>query len=247
MKSFGIFIFIIGLLLGAAFNTLAVWSDLEGMSFWGYPESNSYDPEIETDGRLHSLICPVILTSSETASVKVKVSNPKDFPINPSIQASLSQPGERDNLIRKKQSLSLEPGETVEISWQVDQDNILFNRIILVRVFLFQSNFYPPSATAHCGIMVRDLGFLKSIQLAIIVVSASLVGMVSGAAIWWWRSRSTPNKNNQRTSIFAWLIALTVLSFVANFLGWMLIAGFAILLTFLSILAILEAIILNKV
>lgn len=247
MKSFGVFIFIIGLLLGAAFNTLAVWSDLEGMSFWGYPESNSYDPEIETDGRLHSLICPVILTSSETASVRVKVSNPKDFPINPSIQASLSQPGERDNLTRKKQPLSLEPGETVEISWQVDQGNILFNRIILVRVFFYQSNYYPPSATAHCGIMVRDLGLLKSTQLATIVVSASLVGMVAGASIWWWRSRFTPQKINQKTSIFAWLIALTVLSFVANFLGWMLIAGFSILLTFLSILAILEAIMLNKV
>ncbi len=247
MKSFGVIIFIIGLLLGAAFNTLAVWSDLEGMSFWGYPESNSYDPEIETDGRLHSLICPVILTSSETASVRVKVSNPKDFPITPSIQASLSQPGVRDNLTREKQPLSLEPGETVEVSWQVGQDNILFNRIILVRVFLFQSNYYPPSATAHCGIMVRNLGFLKSTQLSIIVISASLVGMVAGASIWWWRSRSNPHKINQKTSIFVWLFALTVLSFIANFLGWMLIAGFVILLTFLSILAILEAIMLNKV
>lgn len=247
MKLSGIFIFSISLLLAIAYNSLAFWSDLEGMSFWGYPESNSYDPEIETDGRLHNLICPVLLTSSETASVRVKVSNPKDFPINPSIQASLSRPGEKDNLIRYKQPLSLAPGETVEISWQVGSENILYDRIIFVRVFLYQSDFYPPSATAHCGIMVRDLGNFKSAQLSILVISISLAGMVMGMAIWWRGSRLREQNLNRKTAMFTWLIALSVLNIAANFLSWMLVAGFLLVLSILSILAILEALVLNRV
>jgi hypothetical protein len=245
LRIFGVVLFTFCLLLSVAYNGLAFWSDLEGMSFWGYPESNSYDPEIETDGRLHNLICPVLVTSSEVAIVRVKVSNPKDFPITPIIQASISNPSVQDNLVRDKQTLALAAGETVELSWQVGKENILFGRVIFARVYLFQSAYHPPSATAHCGIMVRDLGGLSGVQLSIFVIGASLIGMLAGALIWW-SAREGVQNISKIFGIFAWLLALTIVNFFANFLGLMLIAGLLVLLTTLSFLAIMEALLLNK-
>ena len=246
IKSFGIILFCITFLLGATYNTIAFWRDLEGMSFWGYPESTSFDSKIETDGRLHHLICPVLLTSSETASVKIKVSNPKDYPINPAIQANLSNPGEPDNLIRNKQTLSLEPGQTVELSWQVGKSNILFGRVIFVRIYFFQSAYHPPSATAHCGIMVRDFGNLNSSQLSLLVIVVSIAGMMIGSLIWWWAARSSVLNLNKIRSMLLWLITLTITTVIANFLGSMLMAGLLVLLTILSVLAIIEALLLNR-
>jgi hypothetical protein len=247
LKITGIVIFCLSFLIGAVFNGLAFWSDLEGMSFWGYPESNSFDSNIETDARLKNLVCPVLLTSAESATVRVKVSNPQDFPINPSIQASISKPGEPDNLMRDKQTLALAPGETREIKWQVGKENILFNRIIFVRVFLYQSANYPPSATAHCGIMVRDLGNIQSAQLSILAISISLIGMLIGGFTWWWAAREKAKNLNRTVGMFSWLILLTAISIITNLLGWMLAAGLVILLMLLSVLAIGEAVMLNRI
>lgn len=245
LRIFGVVLFTFCLLLSVAYNGHALWSDLEGMSFWGYPESNRYDPKIETDGRLHNLICPVLVASSETAIVKVKVSNPKDFTITPSVQASISNPSVQDNLIRDKQILTLAAGETVELSWQVGRENILFGRVILVRVYLFQSAYHPPSATTHCGIIVGDLGGLSGEQLSIFIISVSLIGIVAGALIWW-SAREGVQNIDKIIGMFAWLLALTVVSLLANFLGLMFLAGLFILLIILSFLAIMEALLLNN-
>lgn len=247
LKIPGILLFIVCLLLGTGYNFMAFWSDLEGMSFWGYPESTSYDPEIETDGNLHSLICPVLITSSETASVRVRVSNPKDYPIKPNIQVSISNQNEKDQLTRDKKQLLLDPGESVEMSWLVDKDNILFDRVVFVRVFLYQSAYYPPSKTAHCGIYARDLGKLNSTQISSLVTGVSLLGMISGSLFWWWSIGIKTQSVFRKRGIFVWLIALTTLAFISNYLSWMLLAGLWIILIFLSMLAVLEALMLNKV
>lgn len=239
-KFIGILVFTICFALGAVFNGLAFWSDLEGMSFWGYPESNSYDPEMELDSQFGRLYCPIFITPSETATVKAIVRNPKDSPVANWVQAHISKPGETYNLVRDKQEVDLAPGEKVEISWQVKPENILFDRIIFVRVFLKQTANHPPSATRHCGIFVRDLGIFTGKQATTLVLGISLLGMLLAGFGWWLGSdRELPGPGTLSGKLI-WLTGLMALTTIFNLFGNMLLAGFALLLTFLSLLAIME-------
>ncbi|HQF63026.1 MAG TPA: hypothetical protein PLT26_11040 [Anaerolineaceae bacterium] len=233
-------VFGVGFTIGLIFNTQAVWTDLEGMSFWGYPEATSFDQSIEIDGELSPLQCPVLITSHEVATVKIRVTNKTDNQITPWLQASISKPGERDSLVRHKQELILAPRETKTMSWQVSNENTLLNRSIFVRTFLFKIENYPPSLTRHCGIMVRDFGSLTGTQIILLVVISSLVLMGVGWWLWWSNLVPLRRRENRVVMILGFMFALNTISFVSNLTGNLVISGFALVLTALSLIAIVE-------
>lgn len=242
----GILLFIASLSLGVVFNALAVWNDLEGMSFWGHPEGSSFDSSIEAGGTITRLNCPVLLTSRDLGKVTATIKNPKDTQSKTWIQASISKPGEPDNLIRNRQELMLEPAESVSISWQVDKSNKLFDRVIYVRVFLFQTQYHPPSATKHCGIIIKDIGKLSGNQAIALITGTSLLGMALGTLLWWWGSSAQMRLTNRIVKIMISLIGITVLTTLTNLAGWMLFAGILFILMILLLVSIFEAILLNK-
>lgn len=237
----GMTIFLLALLLGLAFNAAASYTDLEGMSFWGSPEGTSFDSTLDTDGELGSLRCPVIMAADETKTVSITVHNPKNFAIQPSLQATLSDPTVWDNALRDKQAISLQPGEKKTFSWQVNgEKNLVFNRVILVRVFLFQSPYHPPSLTRHCGILVTEVGDLSGNQLVSLVTIISLGGMLLGILLWYNNIPRRTRRDNRGLSIMASLMGLTAVTILTNLLGWMVGAGMLLILTLLLFLAIME-------
>jgi hypothetical protein len=207
-------LFILGLAISLTFNVFVLWANLEGMSFWGYPEALAFDSNLTTEARLTSLRCPVILTPGESGTVAVTVRNPNDYPIEAWISAHISMLGMEDNMLRELRSAPLAPGEKTTMSWEVSEQNKNKNGMILARVFLRLTERHPPARTRHCGIMTVDLWGLSS---GLITTIALLGGhILQAAGIWIWRQvkrQSTKEDHFTRNvmiaiSIFSLLMTL---------------------------------------
>ena len=245
-KVTGLIIFSLALLLGLALNGVSSWIDLEGMSFWGYPEATSYDPSMPTDGELSGLTCPLVVNFSESPTVFVKVRNPKDYEIRPIVQASVSIPGGMDEVVRYVQDLVIPPNQTVTVSWQAGSENIISNRAVFVRVFLFQGPNYPPSITRHCGILAVNSGHLSSTMFVVFLTGIIFVGMLAGYLLWIKSLDRLERDTNKIKGALLWLIGMILFATLANIVGWMVLAGVLLVLTVLSLIALMESAALGK-
>ena len=215
---FGLLVFILGLAVSLTFNIFVLWANLEGMSFWGYPEALAFDSSLTAEARLSSVRCPVILAPGESGTVSVTVRNPNDYPIEAWISAHISMLGMQENMLRELRSAPLAPGEKTTLRWEVSEQNKNNSGMILARIFLRLTERHPPSRTRHCGIATIDLWGLSSG----LITSAALVGghILQAAGIWVWgqvKRQSTKEDNFTRNvmiamSIFSLLMTLGSLS-----------------------------------
>ncbi len=184
MSIVSLLLFTTGLILNLLFNSLVTWSSIEGMAFWGYPESIAYDNTLTTEASISRLRCPTVLSPGEIGWAKLTISNPNNHPIRTWISAHISQAGRSENMVRRTRSLSLSPGTASEMVWQVTDENTIFDRMILVRVFLRLTENHPPSRTQHCGILFLDLVGLTGTQILWIAVLGSLILQLLGIILW---------------------------------------------------------------
>lgn len=165
----------------------------------------------------------------------INVSNPNDFQIKAWISAHSSMPGMLEDMVRELTGVPLAPGEKSTLRWEVTQDNVIHNRMILVRVFLRLSEMHPPSRTKHCGIFFLDLWGLSSTTIVLISLVFGHILQVLG--IWlWWQGRLQSGKMNQLTRNV--LIALTILSLLMTISGLFHSWVFGLLSLILSLLLI---------
>ena len=188
-------VFILGLAVSLTFNSLVLWANLEGMSFWGYPEALAFDSNLTAEARLSSLRCPVILTPGESGTVAVTVRNPNDYPIEAWVSAHISKLGMQENMLRELSSAPLAPGEKTTLRWEVSEQNKNNYGMVLARVYLRLTERHPPARTRHCGIMTIDLWGLSSG----LILGMALVGghILQAAGIWkWWQIKLQSTKED---------------------------------------------------
>ncbi len=198
-----IVVYILGISASLALNTFVLWANLEGLSFWGYPEALTFDSELTTEARLTRLSCPIILTPGETGTIKVNVRNPQNSSIETWISAHISMPGMTENMIREMRGIPLPPGERATLSWEVTEENIINNRMILARVFLRLTDRHPPARTKHCGIMMVDLWRLNSASILLISLVGGHLLQAVGIALWSWGQQMGKRKKLTRNVLIA--------------------------------------------
>jgi len=235
-----VILFGIGFVIALVFNFRAAWSDLEGMSFWGLSEATSFDGWLESDIEVSSLNCPILINSTEVATLKFRVTNAGETPIQPLVQASLSKPGEPDDIFNYFHELSLEPGASEDFAWEVSRANAQPNHALYVRTYVHKTKYFPPSITRHCGVMVRDFGPLTGLQMTLLAVVSSLLLMAAGIWIWWQNHNLLKQSNDRLTSKMAWLLVLCLLCTVGNLANGMVLAGMTLILIILSVVAMIE-------
>lgn len=236
----GAIIFIVAFLIGVIFIGLGLWSDLEGGAFWGTSQAATFDSEIPMDARLKGLTCPVLVTAQETATISTRVVNRFDYPVEVILQTDLSNPNPFIEAITDSQEIQLSPHEQRQFSWIVSKENLKFNRLILARTYLINPQLRIPARTAHCGILVVNNSWLSSQQIIVIIVIASLSGMILGMLLWLKGKR--PIKDRARRSAFTMLAlsSLTLAGILATLAGTWFLAIVFLLLILLLLLAMLE-------
>lgn len=212
----GYILFIGGLAIGLVFSGLYLWANIEGLAFWGYPESITFDNALSTDVDIGRLKCPLLLTDGELGVVRLPVTNISDKSTRAFLKAHISMPGELENMVRRARSTNLGPGEKSEVRWQVTTENTIFDHMILIRAFGMMTEFHPPSRTQHCGIISANLWGLSSTVIVLLAVGGSLILMVAGVYIVL-RTRIPAEKGtNIWLVIFGLLGLLTAISLISS-------------------------------
>lgn len=236
----GMSLFVLGYISIFLFNAFTLWDDLEGMSFWGYPEVTMYDHTIEGDLAIININCPMIITNLDTAPVNITVRNKQKIAVEQIIQAHISSPGEIDDMIKDPIMISLLPRERKTLNWEISQKNQLDYSHIFVRVFLIKAEGQPPYATNHCGVSVIDSDRYSGKKIELGITLGSLASMGIGIILWYVGSTSFMRLKNKVTKLMMAMGALALISVLINFSGLWLLAAAFLLLSFILILSLIE-------
>jgi hypothetical protein len=172
-RSLGVILFAVGVVLGMALSAIAIAGDLE---------ANLFDSGLAhmRDASL-TLRCPVMITATESGTVRAAFRNPLDTSADFRVRTHISQffPMWREI----DSQLTVGPGETESLEWTVTSDDMVQGRMILVKVLRYRK--YPlPARLGSCGIMVVDLPFLTGNLITALMSAASLLCMAGGAGLW---------------------------------------------------------------
>ncbi|MGC9335049.1 MAG: hypothetical protein ACP5JJ_12925 [Anaerolineae bacterium] len=228
VRALGVILFSAGVVLGLAFSAVAIWGDLEAVRF-------ERDLDVLSEASLTTLRCPVIMTGQEGV-VHATFTNPFDRPVQTRIRARISR---YITLMREEvETLSLAPGEERRLEWTVASDDIVYERLILVKVL--QQRSYPlVGRSGSCGIVVLDLPGLTGTQVVVAAIVASLLGIGLGLGLWAVMTRSLRQPRQQTMRALGLVAGSTALAMLASLLGWWVLGGLALVVTILLIGAVL--------
>jgi hypothetical protein len=206
----GIVFFLIGVVLGMMLFGGAAWADFEA-AFYGFDKMGG--------GRLATVKCPILMTTSEVGKIGAKFTNPNDTQIDFMVRADISNRG----VFRSERSmLSLKGNEARDVSWNVTSDDITLKNFIFAQI----SN-YPTKKISFrqgtCGIIVLDFPQFTGKQIFTFVMIIILVGIVGGLILCENSTRTKTGKSQEITRAMSGLGVLVLLGLLFSFLGsWIL-------------------------
>ena len=228
-------IFIIGLMLGFVFNSLAVIADLNGVGFWGdSKDAAALDREQPTQAELVKLRCPILLAPAEAGNITATFRNPQPQKADILVKVVVSE-GDFLNYRVVTANLPIESGDEQDFRWQVSGQDIVQRKFILSRVFLMNQERYTPypARTYSCGIFVLSIFGLKGATIVVLMVLTSLISLVAGSVLLY-RKNSPLQRSSPRIDHGLYGLAGIILTgMMANLLGWWILAGLLLLLAVL--------------
>ena len=206
---------ITGILIGLLLALLAVWADYE---------STAYGFSRRAQASFGGLSCPIFMGRGQSSVVSIKVSNPTERTISPSVRTEISTPIEFE---MELDHIRLAPGEQINLQRTIGPENIDLGMFIFVSTLVF-STFPLPDRQTTCGILVLPTS--NGALLLIIGTALSVLFMAAGTYLLykngWFVSRS-------HSILFT--VAATVLAMVFSFVGWWLLAGALLILSVLTL------------
>jgi len=227
-------IFIIGLLFGFGFNSLAVIANLNATGFWGdVQDALEFNHDQPTQVDLVNIRCPILLAPGEEGTITATFRNPNQEKANSLVKAVVS---ERDfgHYQVTTGSLAVEAGDEQDFRWQVTPHNIIEDHFILTRIFLMNKYNSPyPARTDTCGIFVLNLFGLQGVSMVVLMLVTSLICLVGGSILLY-LSSSAVQQSSPRIDYGLYGLAGTLLiGMIANLLTWWIFAGLVLLLAVL--------------
>lgn len=217
-------LYVIGLASGLALVVFSTWADLES-TFYGFFH--------RTNTRFDGLTCPILMTPHETSSFSVKVTNTAERNLSPSIKTDISTRGAPFSVIER---LSLAPGESTVVTWEIGPENIDISRFVFAQVYVY--SFYPiPDSENTCGVFVVNLPG-NGILITWGMVGLSILGMGYGLyGLRQARHHALGGTGNIWYSLV--FLSLTIAAgIITCFLGWW-IQGILILIVVILLLVII--------
>ena len=225
-------IFVIGLMLGLGFNSLAVIADLNGTGFWGDPKDTAVlDLEQPTQAELVRMRCPILLAPGEVGNITATFRNPNQEKTEILVKAIVSE-GDFFYYRIVTSNLPIESGDEQDLRWQVNGQDIIQEKFILSRVFLMNEERYTPypARTYSCGIFVLNIFGLNGATLVVLMVLTSLLSLVVGSVLLYHRG-SALQRSSPRIDLGLYgLAGILLTGMIANLFGWWILAGLLLLL-----------------
>ena len=221
----------VGIVIGLFLIIIATWADMES-AFYGF----SRYAEAGLDG----FSCPVLMTSDETGTISLSVSNKTDRVLTPSIKTDISTPILPLEIDEK---IELAPGESKKLTWSVGPDNIDLGHFIFAKAMVY--SVYPiANQEATCGIYILDLPGSGRVILPILVV-LSILGM--GWGLYEINKAGELNDWPERNfRALAFMAAMVVLGFGVSFWGGWVPAVLLVAAVVLLIITLLVSLLMSE-
>jgi hypothetical protein len=207
LRALGLILFFAGILLGMGLFGSSVWADLESNFYFGYGVKGN---------KTVNLSCPPMLTVSDSKSFTAYIHNTTDRLVEPSIQTDIS------NILAVRSDrtkISVAANQTVPVSWQLTTDDVVFGHLILVHVFQFPA-FVLPSADANCGIVFLNLTGVTGMQVFILALLGTLLGIAGGLTLWGCNSRLLEGHIRQQMLGMVFLSVIVAVGLLLSWVGW---------------------------
>ena len=219
LKGLALVLFFSGAMIGILFFAGLVWPSLEANFYFGY--NGGADTKLR-------LACPRILTPRDSAAVTATVSNKTDRTISPHFNTQISGP--------IMQTLRSEPsipsGETVEVLWPVNQDNVSYGHLIMAQVYQ-NSTYKTGSATATCGSLYLFIPGVHGNQIYTLLFIVSMVLIGAGVLLWRLASGDMTGLEQERFSGMLMLGVVVLIGILLGTLGQWILGTFALVLALL--------------
>lgn len=196
---------VVGVALALAVSVLAFWPDLEASLF---------DISISAEATIDDLRCPVALTTGEAGSISAHFQNSSDRTVQFLVRARIAH-GSLNLMRRADTPVTLTPGESQTLTWDVTPEDVVFGRMILARVYALRS-FPLPLRERTCGIYVLRLTGVSGQSVVTAAVTASLVCLASGGALWLRQG----GRRKTATQSGGLVVTLAVADMAASLAGW---------------------------
>lgn len=224
-RRLGVILFSIGVLLGMVLLGGAVYADFE---------STLFDVSIVADGSIRPIQCPIVLNDFETGVVTASISNNTSQTSERLVRAHISK-GHLILIREIEERVVLAPGETRTLRWTVSARDAAYGHLILVKVIALDDGIQP-SHKGSCGVIVLDLPYWISGQLATSSAFALSLGLLlSGAGLWWTYGRSYTGRRLEATRAIFLLGIIIVSGLTFVFLGFWEFAAAAFYLAVLAL------------
>ena len=218
----GMGLFIVGVVLGMVLFGGAAWADLEA-TFYGFDQMGG--------GRLTTVNCPILLTTSDVGTVGATFKNPNDTPINFMVRADISNRG----LFRSERSmLSLEGKQSKKVTWNVTSDDIDLRNFIFAQIANYPAQKVP-FRQGTCGIMTIDLPQFTGKQVFVFAIIVILVGIAGGLIIWETYGLPLTGKFPDITRAMRTVGILVLLGMLVSFMGYWILGIIIFAATVLAI------------
>jgi hypothetical protein len=229
LNTIGLILFGIGVVTGMVFYAGAVWSDLEASLF---------NSSLQGDEALNTLVCPLVISSSEKGVVKANFTNNTEKAVNIRTRTNITEG--LVTLVREIETITpVEVGETEYVQWEVGPEDAAWNRFILVRVYQFRA-FQVPSRSGSCGIIVIDLFNLNGNLTVILFIALCIIGMIGGGFIWLLANRPLRRFKLETAYAMGALLIVVMGGIIASAFGHWVIGGALLIFNVLLLAAILS-------
>ena len=221
LRMLGYVIFFLGVSVGFVLTAITIWDRLEAISY--FFKGTTYDP-------FHGLQCPVLMAPTEKGMVTAVFNNPTNEEDTFYYRAEISGAPYRRQI---EDHIAVSPHQTKSIQLAVDANDVDLLFFIFVKMHALPSAIRP-SQEAVCGILMVDVLGLTGVQLSIMAIVLSFLGIAIGLGLWQ-QASTKADRNTQR--LIPALGFVVLLAMFAGAMGWW-IAGVALLVITLLLLVI---------
>jgi hypothetical protein len=224
VRKLGAILFWGGLIIGVIVGGAGVWASIEAILF---------KSSVSADSSLSSLSCPMFITSQETGVVKATLSNPHERPTEVAIRAYISA-GYVTLYREEHMRVQLEPREKKQVEWLVSADDMVWRRLIMVRVYQFAGDGQP-SRLGTCGIIVLGLPSLTGNLVTALLFGTALIFLLVGGYLWVAGNKELLDRKPDAPRTVKILVVTVLGLMVCGYMGWWLPG----LLVFMAIVLVL--------
>ncbi|MFH2039005.1 MAG: hypothetical protein ABIJ65_06165 [Chloroflexota bacterium] len=228
-----IILYILGAFIALVFAGSIIWANFELPFYFDY---TSAAVRTENQGK-SDLNCPIILTTKETGFVSTDIANNTDKTLNPVFRGEISYLGGIAREFEFKPTIL--PGESGHIEIEVNEDDIVFYFMILVRTFQLPT-YKTPAQVGSCAIVMLPIPFLTGNQVYYLSLLVIILSFAAGIFLWVKYNHPLQGQSQKTLSIMILLAILLLAAIFSGILGgWML----GLLLLVLIVLLIMVAVV----